>query len=167
MSLNQGLQQFIHSGWGIEYMEAEENYILKYEMLKCWALICFRWKFPREWVCLIWMSDFSNLLPTQSDNLICIYPGHKTHSHPTLSFGCFCRLFTQYPYEWHGMWQYLCRGVLPLVDSPVARAGHVAGRPRVGDGGVLLLWHTEYGENKVRIVIIHNHKLKWDAITFY
>ena len=61
----------------IHRMEAEENYILKYEMLKCWALICFRWKFPREWVCLIWMSDFSNLLPTQSDNLICIYPGHK------------------------------------------------------------------------------------------
>ena len=76
----------------IHRMEAEENYILKYEMLKCWALICFRWKFPREWVCLIWMSDFSNLLPTQSDNLICIYPGHKTHSHPTLSFGCFCFL---------------------------------------------------------------------------
>ena len=80
----------------IHRMEAEENYILKYEMLKCWALICFRWKFPREWVCLIWMSDFSNLLPTQSDNLICIYTGHKTHSHPIISLGWFCRLFLQH-----------------------------------------------------------------------
>ena len=139
-------------------MEAEENYILKYEMLKCWALICFRWKFPREWVCLIWMSDFSNLLPTQSDNLICIYPAQDTRHttilpsplgtipvrmlrHVTLTVTVQCSTVQNCTVL------YLCRGVLPLVDSPVAGAGHVACRPRVGDGGVLLLWYTEYGEN--------------------
>ena len=72
----------------IHRMEAEENYILKYEML---SINLFSLKVSER----VSVSHLNvrllklNLLPTQSDNLICIYPGHKTHSHPTLSFGCF------------------------------------------------------------------------------